>query len=83
MSQEQHTAPKTAPAEPVVVPALPPAGDVQVLLKLASPPFPRSGFPLLGILASVYEHVTSVAGRTRPAAGGHGEEPQPPQNASG
>ena len=50
------------------MPPLPRAGEVPVLQKLSSPPFPRSGFPLLGILASVYEHVIAVAGRSRPAS---------------
>ena len=36
-----------------------------VLQRLPAPPFPRSGFPLMGILASVYEHVVQVmAGRS-------------------
>jgi hypothetical protein len=43
----------------------PPPGDTPVLQKLSTPPFPRSGLPLLGILASVYEHVTAVAARMR------------------
>ncbi len=48
------------------IPPAPAAGAVPVLQKLSSPPFPRSGFPLLGILASIYEHVTAVAGCSRP-----------------
>ncbi len=31
------------------------------LEKLGPPPFPRGGFPLMGFLASVYEHVASRA----------------------
>ncbi len=45
----------------------PPPGRTPVLQKLSSPPFQRTGFPLLGILASAYEHVIEVmarAGRT-------------------
>lgn len=67
----------------VIVPAPPPAGNVPVLQKLSSLPFPKSGFPFLGILASVYEHVTAVAGRSRPAGGAVTQEPQSPQNTSG
>ncbi len=67
---------------PVVIPPPPPAGDVPVLQKLSSPPFPRSGFPFLGILASVYEHVTAVAGRSRPAGGSPSQELQSLQNSS-
>lgn len=65
------------------VPAPPAAGSVPVLQKLASPPFPRSGFPLLGILASVYEHVTATAGRSTVYGHSQPEEPQSPQNTSG
>lgn len=62
----------------VTVPPPPKAGDVPVLQKLSSPPFPRSGFPLLGIMASVYEHVVTVAARAR----GNGADSQNPHNAS-
>ena len=31
------------------------------LEKLGPPPFPRGGFPLMGFLASVYEHVAARA----------------------
>jgi hypothetical protein len=64
---------------PVVVPPPPGAGDVPVLQKLSSPPFPRSGFPLLGILASVYEHVVSVAARNRTASSPSGGAANPAQ----
>jgi hypothetical protein len=33
-----------------------------VLPRLGPPPFPRGGFPLLGFLATVYEHVARSAG---------------------
>ena len=75
----QRSQPQEMPVGPVVPPP-PPAGNVPVLQKLSSPPFPKSGFPLLGILASVYEHVTAVAGRSSPAAGAPAQEPQSPQN---
>ena len=80
MSQEQTSSQRG----PVVVPPPPRAGEVPVLQKLSSPPFPRSGFPLLGILASVYEHVVSVAGRGRggPAGAATTQEPLSPQNTS-
>jgi hypothetical protein len=42
------------------LPPPPPPGDVAVLQKLSSPPFHRGKFPLLGILASVYEHVQAT-----------------------
>jgi hypothetical protein len=35
-----------------------------VLPRLGPPPFPRGGFPLLGFLATVYEHVARSAGAT-------------------
>ena len=58
MSDPQH--------EPISqLPPPPPPGEIAVLQKLSSPPFPRTGFPLLGIMASVYEHVTTVAARMR------------------
>lgn len=61
--------------EPPIITAIEPAAEAPltpppapertaVLAKLSAPPFPRNGFPLLGILASVYEHVTAVAGRS-------------------
>lgn len=55
-------APDQAPAE--LTPP-PPAGNIQVLRKLSSPPFPRGGFPLLGILASTYEHISAVAAKMK------------------
>jgi hypothetical protein len=56
------------PPRPTFLPPPPPAGDVPVLQKLSSPPFPRDRFPLMGILASVYEHVqtTATAGAGEP-----------------
>lgn len=79
MSQECKEPQET----PVVVPALPPAGDVPVLQKLSSAPFPRSGFPFLGILASVYEHVIATAGRSQLYYSSQPEQPLSPQNTSG
>lgn len=60
--------PVTSPAEPTPqaeLPPPPPPAGIPVLQKLSSPPFPRSGFPLLGIMASVYEHVTAVVSKMR------------------
>ncbi len=47
------------------LPSPPAPGSIPVLQKLSTTPFPRSGFPLLGIMASVYEHVITVASRMR------------------
>lgn len=57
---------KTPVSELPPLPAVPPVRNVPVLQKLATSPFPRSGFPLLGILASVYEHVTTCLAQTQP-----------------
>lgn len=61
MTQEQDK-PATEPIDELGPP--PPPADTQVLQKLSSPPFPRSGFPLLGTMVSVYEHVRQVISRT-------------------
>jgi hypothetical protein len=42
--------------------ARPEAPSMPVLPRLGPPPFPRGGFPLLGFLATVYEHVAQSAG---------------------
>jgi hypothetical protein len=55
--------PAASSTQQIAPPAPPPPpapGDVPVLQKLSNPPFPKGKFPLLGILASVYEHVTTV-----------------------
>lgn len=52
------------PPAPARLTPPPPVSEIPVLQRLASPPFPRGKFPLLGILASVYEHVqTTVRGQ--------------------
>jgi hypothetical protein len=71
------------PQDMPVVPAPPPPGNIPVLQKLSSLPFPKSGFPFLGILASVYDHVTAVAGRSRPTGGRQTQDQLSPQNTSG
>jgi hypothetical protein len=48
-----------------------PANAVSPLRKLGPSPFPKSGFPTLGFLESVYEH---IEGRAK-ARGGGGAEP--------
>ncbi len=40
-----------------------PATGVKVLDQLGPSPFPRSGFPFLGFLASVYDHVETHVGQ--------------------
>jgi hypothetical protein len=52
------------------LPPVPPVRNVPVLQKLATSPFPRSGFPLLGILASVYEHITTCVAQTEQSRSG-------------
>ena len=60
----------------------PPPQHTAVLSKLSSSPFPRNGFPLLGILASVYEHVVAVAGRPIvPGGPARLDSPQPDRAA--
>ena len=44
-------------------PPLPPPEKTSVLERLGSSPFPRGKFPFLGILASIYEHVSEVTRR--------------------
>ena len=44
-------------------PAPPPPEKTPVLERLGSSPFPRGKFPFLGILASIYEHVSEVTHR--------------------
>jgi hypothetical protein len=36
-------------------------GDTSALKQLGPSPFPKSGFPLLGLLESVYEHLATHA----------------------
>jgi hypothetical protein len=66
---EPNTPPPSAPEPLAPLPPPPPPAEVAVLQKLSSPPFPRSGFPLLGIMASVYEHVTDVVSKMRKTEG--------------
>ena len=40
------------------------ADRTPVLERLGASPFPRSGFPLLGILATLYEHVAEHTRRS-------------------
>lgn len=35
-----------------------PSSQAPVLERIGPPPFPRTGFPFFGFLATVYEHVT-------------------------
>jgi len=37
-----------------------------VLERLGPPPFPKTGFPFVGFLATIYDHVAAHAGGTRP-----------------
>ena len=77
----KHEPVPAVPLEPAAGAPLtppPPPEHTAVLSKLSSPPFPRNGFPLLGILASVYEHVTAVAGRPNvPSGSPRLDSPQP------
>jgi len=41
-----------------------PCGDVAPALKrLGPPPFARKGFPIMGLLATIYDHVAERVGR--------------------
>ena len=55
--------PPASQPQPIAPP--PPAANVPVLQKLSNPPFHRGKFPFLGILASMYEHVTTLAAQNR------------------
>ena len=73
--------PKETSADAPLTPP-PPPQHTAVLAKLSSPPFPRNGFPLLGILASVYEHVAAVASRPTVHSGSPRlDSPQPDRAA--
>ena len=56
---------------------LPPKREsAPTLERLVPSPFPRSGFPLIGLLATVYAHVAGSAGeRDRPGS-------RPPESGS-
>ena len=77
MSEPQDHNP-TPEAPPALSPA-PSPGDIPVLQKLSSPPFPRSKFPLVGILASVYEHITTVAGQMKSRHTNGNDQPPAPE----
>jgi hypothetical protein len=48
-----------------------PPGGSEVLEKLGPPPFPRTGFPFVGFLATVYDHIAGhVAAGPSSGAGG-------------
>lgn len=50
------------------------AATSKVLDVLGPPPFPKAGFPFMGFLATVYEHVaTHVGTGVGPASGGPGQ----------
>ncbi len=42
--------------------APPPPPEVAVLERLGPPPFAKSRFPFIGLLATIYDHVASHAG---------------------
>ena len=46
------------------------------LERLVPSPFPRSGFPLIGLLATVYDHVASFARERGPRVLDHGGSPE-------
>ncbi len=50
-------------SEPGGFPPPPPPEKTSVLERLGSSPFARGKFPFLGILASIYEHVSEVTAR--------------------
>lgn len=57
-------APPPPPSEPAGgFPPPPPPEKTSVLERLGSSPFARGKFPFLGILASIYEHVSEVTAR--------------------
>lgn len=63
MSQNpSETTPPQAEAQPDLppLPQPPSPPTAPVLSKLPPPPFERTGFPMLGILASIYDHVIEV-----------------------
>ena len=75
MSNELAPPPPDLPADPQTFFAAGPdaAGlsgvtiaDTSALETLGPSPFPKSGFPLLGLLESVYEHLADHAGKRLP-----------------
>src|SRR5688500_1923043 len=51
----------------------PPQNAKHVLEQLGPPPFRKTAFPMMGFLASMYEHVAAhVAGGETPSGGGGG-----------
>lgn len=50
-------------AAPLPDPAFQPPAALE---QLGPPPFPRSGFPFIGFLATVYDHVAAQATQTEP-----------------
>ena len=64
MSETQHSNPFEFDSAGEFEP--PPESRVApVLERLGPSPFPRSGFPLLGFLATVYDHVADYARKLR------------------
>lgn len=53
----------TAGADLAALAELPKLDDTPALKRLGPLPFPRSGFPLMGFLATLYEHVVNHLGR--------------------
>lgn len=47
------------PADPIPEPPQVPADAPSALARLGPSPFPKSGFPFLGFLDTVYEHVAT------------------------
>jgi len=53
----------------LLISVAPPEPPKHVLEQLGPPPFRKTAFPMMGFLASVYEHVAAhVAGRQTPLA---------------
>lgn len=78
MSEEAQHPPPHLPPEPegffragpdvdLLISVAPPEPAKHVLEQLGPPPFRKTAFPMMGFLASVYEHVAAhVAGRETP-----------------
>jgi hypothetical protein len=60
---------RAGPDIDLLVSVAPPESAKHVLEQLGPPPFRKTAFPMMGFLASVYEHVAAhVSGRDAPSS---------------
>lgn len=51
-----------------------PLNNTTALARLGQPPFPRSGFPLMGFLATLFQHISHYAGEVLKPPGSHAHQ---------